>query len=429
MRPHQPDNGRPRPAPRARAAAAWLLLAVASAAQAGEMSAGRFLIKPERPYVNQPFEIRLEIELSPGAEVQDLQLEGIPLDSFAVLSAYQKEERRQVRRADRVVDVLSFVASGRPTQPVRQEFSGVLRATLVERRTTGFFSSVSAVPAGVRLAPLTVEFRPLPTANVPPGFQGAVGAFTLTGKPDPSQVAPGDIVNLTYMVTGNGWLGNAQVILPPPDPDFRVYPPQETHRDDNGQLSLRQVVVPLNTNAVRIGAARLPYFDPVAGVYREASAGPFRLLMAPPQAAGSIPAVKYFKVQPNPATSAEAGDAAVAATISHARHLLPFAVAFLLAVVIAGLLYGWRPRLAIVTGIVVFTAGVYLCQRWNGQVHLRGRDVCELAAARLCPSSGARILFHVAPGRQVTPLEVSEDWVRVDSDGQRGWIPARALKP
>ena len=411
---------------------AWLVALCACgalSAYGGDLPAARFHITPERPYVGQPFEIRLEVEVTPGAEVQDMRIDGIPLDACATLGAYRKEDRRQIRHGDRTVDIVPLVASGRAPQPVRQEFHGHLFANLVERHSSGFFSSLSSVSAAVLLDPLLVEFRPLPTANVPAGFQGAVGVFHLTGKVDPAQAAPGDIVNLTYTATGNGWLGAAQIILPQPDPNFRVYPPQETVRDENRQLALRQVVVPMNTNATRIGVAHFPYFDPAAGVYREATAGPFQLTLVSPQAVGSVPAVKHFDVQPVPPTSAEAGDAAMTATMSQAQHLVPFAVVFLLAVLVTVVWYEWRPRLAILAGVVVFTAGVYLCQRGSGQTRPHNREVCELATARICPSANARALFHISPGRQVTPIEASEEWVRVDFDGRRGWIPLRALKP
>ncbi len=408
--------------------AAWICIQ-APQTYGGELLAAHFHMLPERPYVGQPFEVRLEIEVTPGAEVQDLQLENMPLDSVAKLSTYETEERRPGRRGDATVDILQYMARGRAAQPARQEFRGILHARLVERFSTGFFTSFRSVSATTRLDPLRVEIRPLPAANVPPGFQGAIGTFTLAGKMEPAQAAPGDIVNLTYTISGHGWLGDAPVILPQPDPNFRVYPPQETHRDENGQLALRQVVVPLNTNATSIGQARFPYFDPVAGVYREATTGPFHLSLSLAQAARSIPAVKHFDVQPNPVTPAEAGDAAVAVTMSHARHLLPFAAVFLLAMLVVGLLYEWRPRVSLLVGLVVLTAGIYLCQRWSGQSHLHGREVRELVAARLCPSSNARVLFHIAPGRQVTPLELSEDWVRIDFDGRCGWIPGSALKP
>jgi len=396
---------------------------------AGELLAARMRIKPERPYVTQPFEVRLEVEVTPGAQVQDMQLEGVPLDTFAKLSTYQNEERHQARRNDRTVDVLAFVATGRAIQPTRQEFHGTLHANLVERHSLGFFTSLSSAFATIHLDPLLLEFRPLPTVNVPPGFQGAIGSFLLSGNVDPPLATPNDLVTLTYTITGNGWLGDAQILLPSPDPNFRVYPPQETQRDDIGHLKLQQVIVPLNTNATHIGMARLPYFDPVAGVYRESTAGPFHLALTTAPTSSPVPPVKHLDVQPNPAAVMDSGDAAVAVAVNQARQLLPFAGVILLAVLAAGLLYEWRPRLAIAAGVVLLIAGLYLCQHGCNQSPVHGRETRALTDARLCPSANARILFHIAPGRQVTPLEDAEDWVRVDANGQRGWIPVQALKP
>ena len=401
---------------------------VAGAARGGELLAARFHLKPESPYVGEPFEFRMEVEVSPGAELQDVQLEGIALDTVAKIGAYRREDRRQVRRGDTTVDILPFVATGRAMHPTRQEFRGTLHASLVERYNLGFFSSLRTASAAVRCDLLRVAFRPLPTANVPPGFQGAIGTFALSGTMDPPQAAPGDLINLSYAVTGHGWLGDAQVLIPPPGANFRAYPPQETQRDESGSVTLRQVVVPLNTNATRIGMARLPYFDPVAGVYREATAGPFQLAFVTPQAAGSVPAVKHLEVQPNPATVAENSDAALSVTVQQARHLLPFGAVFLLSMLLVGLLYEWRPRVAVMAGLVVLLTGSYLCTPWHQQTGRHGREVRELAAARLCPSGNARVLFQIAPGRQVLPVETCEGWMRVDFDGRYGWIPAGSVK-
>jgi hypothetical protein len=407
--------------------AAFLALLLCAGAQAVEIHAARFVIQPERVYVNQPIEVRLEIEVSPGAEVQDVQVEGVPLDSFALLSPYQKEDRRQVRRGDRTVDVLPFTSAARAANPVRQTFNGVLRATVVERRSTGFFTSVSSATAAVRMDPLTLEFRPLPP-DAPPGFQGAVGNFRLSAQLEPARAAPGDIVNLVCSLDGKGWLGTAQLLLPAADPLFRIYPPQEMQRDEGGRLIVKQVFVPLTTNAAQIAAVRFPYFDPAAGVYRVASAGPFHLQLVASTATSNLPAVKPFELQPLAATPSEIGDAAVAATVTQATRLLPFAGVFLCAVVVAGLLYGWRPRLALAAGVILFAAGVYLCQHGIARGQPHGRVVRELVTARLCPSPGARVLFHVSPGRTVTPLEISAAWVRIDSDGRRGWVPAASLQ-
>lgn len=411
------------------AIAALLFSLCTAIGSAGEVLAARLSLAPESPFVGQPFTIRLEIEVSPGVDLQDLQLSDIPLDQFATISSYQKEERRQVRHGDSTVDVIPFTATGRATQPARQEFRGTLHARMEEHFNMGIFSSTRSMTTSTRLAPLRLVIRPLPQGNIPSGFQGAIGSFTLTETVEPAQASPGDLINITYCVKGHGWLGDATVILPKPDPNFRIYPVQEIHRDANGNLTLRQVVIPLNTNACIIGASKLPYFDPDTVTYRETTSGPFQLRMGTPQAVNAIPQVKHFDAQPNAPTSAEAGDAAVAMTLLRARKLLPFAGTLLLAMVVVGVLYAWRPVLAIVAGAVLFTSGTYFCHQWSQLDQHGSREVRELVIARLCPSGTSRMLFQVAPGRQVTPQEYYEEWVRIDFDGRFGWIPKQALQP
>lgn len=407
------------------------LLTATGFARAGELVDARFEMKPPRPYVNQPFEMHLLVEVTPGAELQDLTLDGFSFADLANVQSFQTLERTQSRHSDRTVDVLHYVSAGRGLKPAQRELAGVLRATVVERRNVGFFSSWSSSSGSVRMQPLHLEFRPLPATGIPAGFQGAIGTFTVTGSVKPAQAAPGDIVNLEYTLTGSGWLGTAQLIPPALGPDFRCYPAQESQRDDTGRLTLQQVIIPLTTNATLIGAARLPYFDPVAGLYRDATAGPFQLQVAVAQPGAAVPAVKRFDIQPpEPARAAAAGGGLqVVATMNQARKLMPLGIALLAAILLAGLLYGWQPKIAVAAGVVIFVAGFWQAARWSAQTRPVTCELRESAAARLCPAMQARPLFRLAAGGQVVLLEKSSDWVRIDANGRRGWIPAEALKP
>ena len=405
-----------------------LLCLVATGLRAGELLGARFELKPERPYVNQPFELHLFIDVSPGAELQDLSLDGVPMDSFATMQPFQTSARSQAKHGDRTVDVLHFMSTGRALRPSLHDVAGVLRAMIVERRSLGFFSSWNKSQGAIRVQPFRIEFRALPSVGTPPDFAGVVGVFTLSGRADATHVSPGDLVTMEYRLTGSGWLGQAPLLLPDLGAGFRTYPPQEVQRDESGSLTVRQVVIPLTTNATLIGAARLPYFDPAAGVYREAVAGPFRLAVSPTSGDAHIPAIKRVDVQPGPSTPGDFNDATTIAAVGHARRLAPFAAVLLLAMLVAGGLYGRRPRVAIAAGIVIFVAGAYLVQRWSERTRPASRELRETTAARLCPSVNARVLFRVAMGRQVVPIETTEGWVRVEADGQHGWIPATALK-
>jgi hypothetical protein len=407
---------------------AVLFFALVGSAHAAEMVAAHFYFEPAHLYVNQPFALHLEVEVSPGTELQDLSVDGFLPDNVATVSSLETKSRTQVQRKDRTVDLIHYVSVGRVLQPLHQDFSTALRATLVERRSMGFFSSLISNPGGIRTPPLHVDFQSLPS-GAPAGYQGVVGTFVLTGRVTPQIAAPGDLVNVEYSLIGTGWLGNATLVLSEAGHDFKTYAPQETLRDENGRLNLRQVVIPQTTNACQFGAAHLPYFDPVVGAYRDAAAGPFALRIQPQHAAASAPAVKRFDVQSESVSQVSSGETGVAVSANHARRLMPFAGALLLAMVLTSVLYGWRPKLAVVLGVLVLVAGVYASQRWNRQLRGENREVRTSTAAHLCPAANARVLFRIAAGTRVEPCEFTEGWARVTAGERSGWIPADTLQP
>lgn len=411
---------------------AWRVAAVLAATGLGVLprlhAAGlvsaRFEIKPERPYVNQPFELHLYVETTPGAELQDLSLDGVRLDALAAMQEFQKREGSQVKRGEQVLDVAHFVGNGRALRPMQLTVNGILRATLVERHSIGFFTSWRSSPGDVRVAPFGLVFRPLP-ADAPAGFAGAVGRFALDARATPDHAAPGDIVTVDYTLSGEGWLGSAALVFPDLGRAFRSYPPQELQRDETGTLKVRQVIVPLATDAVLRATATLPYFDPVAGAYRSARAASVTLTVSAQVAATPEPAVKRVDVQPPAALAGmeeSSGDA-----VGHLRQLLPFLAVLALALIAGGAIFDRRPRTAIVVAVLVFAAGTFMTRLFLARERLRGEPVREAAVARLAPSDHARELFRLQPGQRVTILEHAGEWTRVDQNERRGWIPAAAL--
>jgi len=407
---------------------AALFFVLVSSTHAAEMVTAHFYFEPAHLYVNQPFTLHLEVEVSPGTELQDLSVEGFLPDNVATVSSLETQNRTQVQRKDRTVDLIHYVSAGRVLRPMQQNFPAALHATLVERHSMGFFSSLISNPGGIRTPPLHVDFRPLPS-GAPAGYQGVVGTFALSGRVTPQVAAPGDLVNVEYSLIGTGWLGNATLVLPDAERDFKTYAPQETLRDENGRLNVRQVMIPQTTNATHIVGAHLPYFDPVSGVYREAQAGPFALKIQSQHAESSAPAVKRFDVQSGAGSPVSSGETGVAVSANHARRLMPFAGALLLAMVLTSILYGWRPKLAVTIGVVVLVAGGYASQRWNRPLRGENREVRTSTAAHLCPAVNARVLFRIAAGTRIEPCEFAEGWVRVTAGERSGWIPADTLQP
>jgi hypothetical protein len=127
----------------------------------------------------------------------------------------------------------------------------------------------------------TLRVRPLPEAGRPVGFAGLVGALALDRQVTPAALRLGESARVVVGLRGAGNLWDA----PDPLADARAFgevdvfrrpPEQELERGARLLVRRRFVydVVPRRPGSFRVPELRVPYFDPEAGVYREARAAP-----------------------------------------------------------------------------------------------------------------------------------------------------------
>src|SRR5262249_38718217 len=65
----------------------------------------------------------------------------------------------------------------------------------------------------------------LPRENVPPGFNDAIGKYTMTMTAGPSNVAAGDPITVKVQISGRGSLDTLTLPDQPAWHDFKTYPP------------------------------------------------------------------------------------------------------------------------------------------------------------------------------------------------------------
>jgi hypothetical protein len=120
---------------------------------------------------------------------------------------------------------------------------------------------------------VNVESRPLPTANVPPNFNGAIGEYTMTVTAGPTNVAVGDPITVRIEIAGRGDLGSLTLPDQPAWHDFTLYPPTSKVATTDplglqGNKTFEQIVAPQNTDVRELPPFSFSYFDPDAGSYR-----------------------------------------------------------------------------------------------------------------------------------------------------------------
>ena len=140
-----------------------------------------------------------------------------------------------------------------------------------------------------------INVRPLPAENVPAGFNGAVGNYTMTFSAGPTNVAVGDPITVKVQISGSGNLDALTIPEQPEWRDFKTYPPTskvET-RDPlgvQGTKSFEQIIVPQNSDIKTLPSLSFSYFDPDQKTYRLLTQ-PAVALMVRPSASAAPPTV------------------------------------------------------------------------------------------------------------------------------------------
>jgi hypothetical protein len=127
-------------------------------------------------------------------------------------------------------------------------------------------------------APLTtpqmdLQVSPLPKENVPPGFNGAVGSFTMAVSAGPTNLVTGDPITLRVQISGHGALDTIALPELTGWDNFKIYPP--TAKVDainplgiDGSKTFEEIVTPQNSDIKTLPPVSFSFFDPVQKQYR-----------------------------------------------------------------------------------------------------------------------------------------------------------------
>lgn len=147
---------------------------------------------------------------------------------------------------------------------------------------------------------ISIAVLPLPASATYAGTTVVGQGLTLDLGVDPTSTRVGEPIDATVTISG---VGNV-ALWPPPEPGirwpagFRVYPAQTEVRVDPeagriaGTKTFHFLAVPDSSGNFVLPEVRYPYFDPVAGQYGVARAGPRAIVVAPgaePRAARVLP--------------------------------------------------------------------------------------------------------------------------------------------
>jgi hypothetical protein len=121
--------------------------------------------------------------------------------------------------------------------------------------------------------PRTLRVLPVPVRDAPPGFNGAVGNFSMTSSAAPTNVAVGDPITVKVQIAGRGALDSLMLPAQEGWREFKTYPPtSKVETTDElgleGVKNFEQVVIPQNSEVAALPEFKFSFFDPAKKQYR-----------------------------------------------------------------------------------------------------------------------------------------------------------------
>jgi hypothetical protein len=253
----------------------------------------RLLPTKTTAYVGEVIPVEIQLFFIDGVNVQMPELIA---DGFNI-AAFPKHKQTRMQKGNQIYQVLTFRTAATPLKagklqlgPVKQGM--VLRVRQKQNRRSpfnnsfdGIFTRYQQVPVTLEAKAQTITVKPLPTANKPASFNGAVGRYTMQAKASPLEVTVGDPVTLNIQISGQGAIDSLN--LPKLDwPSFKSYEPSVTTNKNNplgllGTRTFEQVVIPESDKITKLPRIEFSFFDPVTGQYRVLAKGPFPLKVNP----------------------------------------------------------------------------------------------------------------------------------------------------
>lgn len=226
-----------------------------------------------------PIEIRVY-----GLIIDELQVPQIKSDGFTI-GAQSPAIRGREQVGNAIYNTYSFQLTVAPakagvltlgpaeaTMLIRVPSQGRRRGMDIFEEMLGGYQRKQVT---VQSESVAINVSPLPSANVPATFSGAIGNFQINVTASPTNVSVGDPISLKIEVSGKGSFDTVKL----PDfgwKDFTFYPPNTavTNTDALGTSAVKyfdQVIVPNRAGIAAIPPVVFSFFDPERRQYRSVS--------------------------------------------------------------------------------------------------------------------------------------------------------------
>jgi hypothetical protein len=268
---------------------------------------GEALVAELRLYLRGDVQNVTEVQLPP------LTTEGFNTSKFIEGQRFQRQIGNAPYNVIPLQVALTPIKTG--TFTAGQAKGSLVAHIIVNRQRRDIFDGFFGPPTQARKTELSleeqkIEVLPLPSENVPPGFAGAVGNFSMTFTAGPTNIAAGDPITVKVRIAGKGHLESLSLPEESAWRDFKIYPPtSQVETSDplglQGAKNFEQIVVPQSADVKELPPLSFSYFDPEQKRYRTLTQPAVPLMVRP---GGSAPAPTVIAAQNTSQDQAPAQD-------------------------------------------------------------------------------------------------------------------------
>jgi hypothetical protein len=255
-----------------------------AALEAGDQVAFMKLLVPQnRVYVGQSFVAQIQVFLRDDVQnFANFQFTSTAADGLSLgkMASGQRGQSRIGNHDYTVIPISVALTTVKPGQLTLGPFTAGAVIVLPSPNDGGngnpffrqFFNQGEQKQVSLATDQIRVESLPLPAEGVPPGFNGALGDFSMSVTAGPTNVAAGDPITVRVQISGRGAFDAVKLPDQLGGNNFKSFPPTvKTETTDQfglvGTKTFEQILAPQNSDVRELPAFTFAYFNPVDGTY------------------------------------------------------------------------------------------------------------------------------------------------------------------
>ncbi len=270
----------------------------------------RLVVPKQQFYLGEPMQAEIQVYARQGVGLSGIDRTSFPAEGFNVSQQMIPGAKRNVRIGSAVYQLLPVLFTVTPVKTGAMTlgpatFNAVLELPSQGRQRDpffehwgfpGFLSRGEQKQVVLATGATNLQCLPWPSQNVPPGFKGAVGDYSMTMTAGPTNLVAGDPITLRVRIAGHGALDSLVFPEQPAWPDFKTFAPVAKPAETAGPFGLQgartfeQIVVPQSPEVKELPPFSFSFFDPSAGAYRTLTQPATPLLVRP---GGSVAAPSF----------------------------------------------------------------------------------------------------------------------------------------